>query len=95
MIQWDQSSDPLACPQCGQVHASARWMKLSYGEKVPLHSEHYRRYCEAKWVLKKYRSRGTRVAYLQRIAERRGQQAADELRSEMLKVFKQKEEKKR
>ena len=95
-IEWeDRSDDPLACPQCGRVHPSARMVRLSYGAVVSSYSEAYRRYCEASWVLKKFRSKRTRMQYLAAVARRRGEQAAAELRAEMLRVWQHKEQSKK
>lgn len=95
-IEWeDKSDDPLACPQCGRVHPSARMVRLSYGAVVSSYSEDYRRYCEANTVLKRFRTKKTRMQYLAAVANRRGEQAAAELRAEMLKIWKTKEESKR
>ena len=92
-IEWeDASDDPLACPQCGRVHSAARMVRLSYGAVVSSYSEDYRRYCEASWVLKKFRSKRTRVEHLAAVARRRGEQAAAELRAEMLRVYNHKKE---
>lgn len=93
MIQWeDVSNDRLACGQCGRVHPSARMVELVYGGQVSSYSEHYRRYCEAKTVLKKFRSKRTRMAYLANVAGKRGEQAAAELRAEMLRIYNHKKE---
>ena len=95
-IDWeDRSDDPLACPQCGRVHSAARMVRLPYGPVVSSYSEDYRRYCEANTVLKRFRSKRTRMQYLAAVANRRGEQAAAELRAEMLRVWQYKEEKKR
>ena len=95
-IDWeDRSDDPLACPQCGRVHPSARMVRLPYGAVVSSYSEAYRRYCEANTVLKRFRSKRTRMQYLAAVANRRGEQAAAEVRAEMLRVWQYKEEKKR
>ena len=92
-IAWeDVSDDPLACHQCGRVHPSARMVRLSYGAVVSSYSEAYRRYCEASWVLKKFRSKRTRMQYLAAVANRRGEQAAAELRAEMLRIYNHKKE---
>jgi hypothetical protein len=95
-IDWeDRSDDALACPQCGRVHPSARMVRLPYGAVVSSYSEDYRRYCEANTVLKRFRSKRTRMQHLAAVANRRGEQAAAELRAEMLRVWQHKEEKKR
>jgi len=80
-------NDGLACPQCGDVHASARWVQLCYGPKVSSYSEDYRRYCEAITVLKRFRTKRTRMGYLARVANMRSEAAAAELRAEMLRIW--------
>lgn len=86
------SEPDLRCYGCGQVHAGARLVELPDGRQVGSHSEAYRRYTEAVWVLKnlpdKHRdkSRMTKFKYLQDIELRRGRQARVELREEMLRV---------
>lgn len=95
-IEWeDASDDPLACPQCRRVHPSARMVRLSYGPVVSSYSEDYRRYCEANTVLKKFRTKKTRMVYLAAVANKRGEQAAAELRAEMLRIWTHREESKK
>ena len=57
------------------------------------YSEEWRRYCEAKWVFKKKRSKATRQAYLEAIRQVRGDKAAWELREEMKKIWQHRKEK--
>ncbi len=82
----------LRCHGCGQLHPQARLITLPDGREVGSYSEEYRRYTEAAWVLKnlpdKHRdpSRMTKFRYLQAIERRRGRQARDELREEMLRI---------
>jgi len=77
----------LRCYGCGHIHPGSRLIKLSDGRVVGSYSDDYRRYCEAVWVLKKKRSRRTRIEYLDAVAERRGEKARQELREEMLKIW--------
>lgn len=87
------SPPDLRCLGCGQIHADARQVELPDGRQVGSHSEAYRRYTEAAWVLAtlpdKHRdkSRMTKFKYLQDIELRRGRQARVELREEMLRVY--------
>lgn len=78
----------LACPACGVVHQGARLMALEYGGQVSNHSEAWRRHCEARYVLKKRRTKNTRQAYLASVIEQRGEPAARELREEMMRIWK-------
>jgi hypothetical protein len=55
------------------------------------YQDEWRRYHEAMWVLKKFRSKRTRQEYLRRIAEIRGERAMHELRNEMMLLWKWKE----
>lgn len=81
------SDDRLRCYGCGDIHPGARLVELSDGRVVGSYSEEYRRYCEAVWVLKKKRSKRTRIEYLDGVAEKRGRKAREELREEMLRVW--------
>lgn len=77
----------LHCHACGGIHRNARLLELPDGRVVGNYSEDYRRYCEAVWVLKKKRSKRTRLEYLDAVAEKRGVQARVELREEMLRIW--------
>lgn len=85
-----ESDDRLRCYGCGHIHPGSRLIELSDGRVVGSYSDDYRRYCEAVWVLKKKRSKRTRIEYLDAVAERRGEKARQELREEMLKIWKEK-----
>lgn len=77
----------LRCRGCGEVHSHARIVTLPDGREVGNYSEEHRRYWEANWVLKRYRSKRTRQAYLDEIERIRGFEAKMELREEMLKIW--------
>ena len=77
----------LACPACGVVHQGSRLVALEYGGQVSNHSQAWRRHCEARWVLKKKRTKNTRQAYLAAVIEARGEPAARELREEMMRIW--------
>jgi hypothetical protein len=77
----------LACPACQCVHPDARMVAFEYGGQVSNYSEAWRRHCEARFVLKKKRSKNTRQAYLVAVIEKRGEQAARELREEMMRIW--------
>lgn len=78
----------LACPACGEVHQGAKMVALEYGGQVSNYSEEWRKHCEARWVLKKKKTKNTRQGYLSVVIEKRGEQAARELREEMFKIWK-------
>lgn len=77
----------LRCWTCGKVHDGAKVVRLPNGEEVGNYSEEFRRWHEAAWVLKRYRSKRTRLEYLNAVQEKRGVQARNELREEMVKVW--------
>jgi hypothetical protein len=88
----DGGIDPrLKCFSCGEVHERAKIVKTIDGREMGNYQDEWRRYHEAMWVLKKYRSKRTRQAYLSRIAEIRGSQAMADLRAEMMLLWKWKE----
>ena len=88
----DGGIDPrLKCHACGEVHERAKIVKTVDGREMGNYSGEWRRYCEARYVLKQFRSKRTRQGYLQRIGEIRGPQAAAELRAEMLLLWTWKE----
>jgi hypothetical protein len=82
----------LVCYGCGQVHPEAKLVRLPDGREVGTYSEEYRRYHEALWVLKKKRSKRTRIEYLEGVREKRGLQAKEELREEMLGIWQSRQE---
>lgn len=88
----DEKDPRLACRACGDVHRGARLVRLPDGRIVGNYSEEHRRYWEASWVLRKYRVKRTRQDYLAAVKEKRGAQAMSELREEMLKIWKQRQE---
>lgn len=88
----DEEDPRLACRACGAVHRGARLVSLPDGRIVGNYSEEHRRYWEASWVLRKYRVKRTRQDYLAAVKEKRGTQAMSELREEMLKIWKQRQE---
>jgi hypothetical protein len=77
----------LKCHACGEVHSHARIVTTVDGRQMGNYSEEWRRYNEAKWVLKRYRSKRTRQEYLDKIEEHRGLPAKLELREEMLRLW--------
>lgn len=85
-----QSDQRLACEACGQIHKDARLVRLPDGQEVGNYSEAYRLHCEAAWVLRKKRTKRTRLEYLDAVAEKRGPQARVDLRAAMLKLWESK-----
>lgn len=77
----------LACHACGQTHKWARLVTLPDGREVGNYSEEYRLYCEAAWVLRKKRTKRTRLEYLDVVQEKRGAAARVALREEMLRIW--------
>jgi hypothetical protein len=81
----DGGIDPrLRCYQCKEVHPTAKIVTLPDGREMGTYQWEYRVYCEARYVLTKFRSKRTRQAYLSRIEEIRGQKMVDILKAEML-----------
>ena len=77
----------LKCHACGEVHSHARLVTTVDGREMGNYSEEWRRYNEAKWVLKRYRSKRTRQEYLDAVERERGYPAKMELRDEMLRLW--------
>ena len=92
------SVDELACPACGKVHPDAKLITLPDGTSVGSYSEAYRAYTEAKWVLDKLpvtvnrRRKSTpqisRRDYILGVQDRRGKAAANELATNVTKLWK-------
>lgn len=80
-------SEDLRCEACGELHSSARLMRTEDGRELALQSEAYTRYCQARWVLKTYRTKRTRVAFLGRWRENKGEAEWAKLRGEMLLIY--------
>jgi len=66
-------------------------VNLSYGGAVGNYSEKYFLHGEAACVLKKYRSKRTRLAYLDAVEEKRGRAARVALREEMMRIWEHKQ----
>jgi len=90
MAIYDDSPNPdprLLCRGCGRLHVGARLVKLPDGREVGSYSEEFRQYNEAAWVLRKKRSRRTRIEYLDAVGEKRGEKARQALRDEMMRIW--------
>ena len=91
-------ADELACHSCGKVHPKAKLITLPDGTSVGSYSEAYRAYTEAKWVFDKLpvtvnpRRKKTpqisRREYILGVQDRRGQAAANELATNVTKLWK-------
>ena len=90
-----EEDERLRCYACGEVHENAKLVTTLDGRTLGNYQEAWFRYNEAVWVLKTYRSKRTRTAYLDSVGEKRGQAARAALRAEMLLVWQWKEEKKK
>jgi hypothetical protein len=92
------SVDELACPACGKVHPDARLITLPDGSIVGSYSMEYRAYTEAKWVLEKLpvtvnrrRKKTPQISrrdYIMAVLDKRGQESADELATNVTKLWK-------
>lgn len=90
-------ADELACHACGKVHKGARSVTLPDGRTVGSYSEAYRAYCEAKWVFevlpvtvntrRKKTPQISRREYIMGVQDRRGKRAADELATNVTKLW--------
>jgi len=91
-------ADELACHSCGKVHPDARSVTLPDGTSVGSYSEAYRAYTEAKWVLdtlpvtvnrrRKKTPQISRREYIMGVQDRRGKRSADELATNVTKLWK-------
>lgn len=88
------SDERLKCYQCGEVHSAAKIVKTVDGREMGNYSFEWRVYCEASYVLKRFRSKNTRRGYLQRIGEIRGEKMVEILKAEMLLLWQWKEKNK-
>jgi hypothetical protein len=79
--------EELRCEACREFHANARHIKTEDGRLLALQSEAYSRYCLARYVLRKYRNKRTRQAFLAKWQETKGVQQWAALRGEMLLIY--------
>jgi len=79
-------SDPLACPQCGQVHGAARMEKAFDGREVCNYSDEWRDECEARHVLR-LPTKSDRYGYLHRVQAKRGEAARHALAALVMAVW--------
>ena len=85
----------LACWGCGNVHDNARLVTLPDGRQVGNHSEQYRLFCEATWAMRLPDTVGprskkwTKRRYLLEVQRVRGELAAEQLRTVMMRLWKE------
>lgn len=85
----------IACYACGNVHDNARLMLLPDGRQVGNHSEAYRVWCEANTAMRLPDKVGprskkwTKQRYLLEVQRIRGEEAAQQLRAVMLRLWKE------
>lgn len=92
----DGGIDPrLKCYWCGEVHERAKVVTTVDGRQMGSHSEEWWVYCEASFVLKRFRTKNTRQAYLRRITEIRGEKMVEILKAEMMRIWVYKQEQKK
>jgi DNA-binding GntR family transcriptional regulator len=94
-VEGQDEDERLKCYACGEVHENARLVTTIDGRTMGSYQQSWFLYNEAVWVLKTYRSKRTRTAYLDAIEAKRGQAARKALREEMLRVWEWKQEKKK
>jgi len=88
----------LRCHGCGQVHEGAKAVTLDDGTEVGSYSQRWREITEARWVLKtlplkvnKRRPKTPQISrrdYIMGVQDRRGQLAADQLKRDILALWK-------
>lgn len=85
----------IACFACGQEHDNARLMLLPDGRQVGNHSEAYRIWCEATWAMRlpdrvgPRSKKWTKQRYLLEVQRIRGEEAAQQLRAVMVRLWKE------
>lgn len=86
----------LVCHGCGQVHANSKMMTLPSGKQVGLQSEEWRHHCEVMRVMrmpdKARKGKVSKREYLELVRERRGDDAANRLRRDMVIIWRQQHE---
>lgn len=93
-MEGQDEDERLRCYACGAVHEASRLVTLFDGRIVGNYQKEYFLANEAAWVLKTYRAKRTRTAYLDSVGEKRGQEARAALRAEMMRLWEWKEERK-
>lgn len=90
----DAGSADLACHGCGHTHSNAKLKTLPDGRQAGLQSEDWRHECEIVWALRLPDKVGprskkwTKAMYLAEVRLKRGDEAADKLRRDLLKRWK-------
>lgn len=80
------------CFACGQVHGKPKLVRVFRGKQVSSYSYEYRLWCEARWVLKRLRSKRARQNYLREVANVRGEASRHELYEAMLDIWREENE---
>ena len=81
-----------ACHGCGQPHQNATIKVLPDGRRVVLQSEEWRHHCEVQWAMRlpdKARKRTTKAEYLALVRQARGDEAANRLRRDMARLWRE------
>jgi hypothetical protein len=88
----------LRCMGCGEVHDYTRVVALPDGTQVGSCSEAWRAHCEAKWVFeflpvvvnrrRKSTPQISRREYMEGVEQRRGKDAADNLKRAVVALWK-------
>lgn len=92
-MEGQDEDERLKCYACGEVHENARLVTTIDKRVMGNYQQSWFLYNEAVWVLKTYRSKRTRTAYLDSVEAKRGQAARKALREEMLRVWEWKQSK--
>ena len=92
-MEGQDENQRLRCYACGEVHANSRLVATIDGRVMGNYQQSWFLYNEAVWVLKTYRAKRTRTAYLDSVETKRGQAARTALREEMLRVWEWKQSK--
>ena len=83
----------IACHGCGQVHQNAMIKVLPDGRRVALHSDEWRHHCELLAVMrlpdKPRKNKMSKFEYLVLVRQKRGDDAADRLRRDMARLWRQ------
>jgi hypothetical protein len=94
----DDGNVALVCSGCGQRHSNAKLMQLPDGTLVGLQSEAWRHHCEVQWALRlpdrvgPRSKKWTKAMYINEVRAKRGDAAADRLRADLLKAWKEQNE---
>jgi hypothetical protein len=94
----DDGNADGACHACGKQHNNAMLKQLPDGTMVGLQSEAWRHYCEVQWALRlpdrvgPRSKKWTKAMYINEVRAKRGDAAADRLRMDLIKAWKEQNE---